>query len=266
MAVAIYGRRAPRASTTTGDLPDYPSDNVAEAGHTARMGTPETGRDRTAYDALVLAGGAARRLGGADKPALRIGGATLLDRVLAACPHAGRAVVVGPTRPTVRAGVLWAREDPPGGGPVAALAAGLPHTTAPVVLLLAADLPFLDAATVDRLVAAVSRDRDRDRDGDRDREGNGENDRDGRVTEPAEAAVLVDADGHDQPLAGAYRVTALRRALGRLAAEHGGQLAGLPLRRLAAALRTVRLPDPAGASYDVDTWEEVAAARSRQGR
>ncbi|WP_240497415.1 NTP transferase domain-containing protein, partial [Streptomyces hirsutus] len=41
-----------------------------------------------AYDALVLAGGGARRLGGADKPGVRVGGRSLLDRVLAACSGA----------------------------------------------------------------------------------------------------------------------------------------------------------------------------------
>ncbi|MFD9249059.1 NTP transferase domain-containing protein, partial [Streptomyces bottropensis] len=41
-----------------------------------------------AFDAVVLAGGAARRLGGADKPALRVGGRALLDRVLTACAGA----------------------------------------------------------------------------------------------------------------------------------------------------------------------------------
>ena len=41
-----------------------------------------------AYDAVVLAGGAARRLGGADKPGVRVGGRALLDRVLTACADA----------------------------------------------------------------------------------------------------------------------------------------------------------------------------------
>ncbi|MYS05028.1 NTP transferase domain-containing protein, partial [Streptomyces sp. SID6041] len=35
----------------------------------------------TPHDAVVLAGGAARRLGGADKPGVRVGGRPLLDRV-----------------------------------------------------------------------------------------------------------------------------------------------------------------------------------------
>jgi molybdopterin-guanine dinucleotide biosynthesis protein A len=94
------------------------------------------------YDALVLAGGEARRLGGADKPALLVGGRSLLDRVLSACADASRTVVVGPERATERP-VVWTREDPPGGGPVPALAAGLRELDADRVVLLAADLPFL---------------------------------------------------------------------------------------------------------------------------
>lgn len=187
----------------------------------------------TAYDAVVLAGGAAARLGGADKPGLVVGGRTLLERVLAACAGAGTTVVVGPARPTGRGDVCWAREDPPGGGPVAALAAGLAAVTAERTVLLAADLPFLDGRTLDRLLAAL--------------------DDPGR-----DAAVLVDADGRDQPLTGAYRTAALRAALARL-----GDPAGRPLRRLLAPLRIVRLADPGGAALDCDTWEELALARRR---
>ena len=75
----------------------------------------------TAFDAVVLAGGSARRLGGADKPGLAVGGATMLDRVLAACADARTTVVVGPERTTARP-VRGARERPPGGGPVAVIA------------------------------------------------------------------------------------------------------------------------------------------------
>ncbi|MFD5631680.1 DUF6457 domain-containing protein [Streptomyces sp. NPDC127072] len=106
------------------------------------------------YDAVVLAGGAARRLGGVDKPAVRVGGRALLDRVLAACADASNTVVVADPRPTARP-VLWAREDPPGGGPVAALDAGLRHITAEYVVVLSADLPFLEAGTVGRLTRAL---------------------------------------------------------------------------------------------------------------
>lgn len=214
----------------------------------------ERARVSGGYDAVVLAGGAARRLDGADKPGLRVGGATLLERVLAACAGARRTVVVGPVREAAGRPVRWTREDPPGGGPVAAVAAGLPHVSAPVVLLLAADLPFLDRPTVERLAAGVLLPSPDDPAAAPDDAG-----------PPADAAVLVDAGGRDQPLAAAYRTDALRAALDALVAGSGGRADGLPLRRLVGGLRTVRLPDTAGAAWDCDTWDQVAAARRRAG-
>ncbi|MFF4060385.1 NTP transferase domain-containing protein [Streptomyces sp. NPDC001668] len=189
----------------------------------------------TVYDVVVLAGGAARRLGGADKPGVRVGGRALLDRVLAACPDAATTVVVADPRPTARP-VTWAREDPPGGGPLAALDAGLGHTTARYVLVLSADLPFLQEATA-RLLLTVLR------------------------TGGADGVLLTDADGRDQPLVAAYRTPSLRNELAALTKEHGA-LTGLPLRRLTAALDLTRVPDPV-ASFDCDTWDDIATARAR---
>ena len=185
------------------------------------------------YDAVVLAGGSARRLGGLDKPALVVGGRTLLDRVLAAVADASVTVVVGPRRTTMRE-VTWAREDPPGGGPVAALAAALTHVTSPLVAVLAADLPFLDARTVQALRAAV---------------GDGEG-----------GALLVDDEGQDQLLVGVWRTAALRAALP--AAAEGVALrrvlAPLTVRRVTSAAREGRLAP----WFDVDTDADVTAARS----
>ncbi|BBA98779.1 putative molybdopterin-guanine dinucleotide biosynthesis protein [Actinacidiphila reveromycinica] len=231
----------------------------------------------TRYDAVVPAGGAARRLGGTDKPALTVGGRQLLDRVLAACAAAGETVVVGPRRPTARP-VRWAREEPPGGGPVPALAAGLavlaepPPPAAPgpsgsggrdatggpdragaqvpagepdgraaeVVVVLAADLPFLTAETVGALADAAA-----------------------GAGREVDGVLLTDATGRDQPLAAAYRVEPLRRELALLVGEYGG-LGGLPLRLLTGGLTLRRMADPTGeASFDCDTWEDVAAARAR---
>jgi molybdopterin-guanine dinucleotide biosynthesis protein A len=190
----------------------------------------------TVYDAVVLAGGAARRLGGADKPGIRIGGRALLDRVLGACDGASRTVVVGGRRPTVRP-VHWAREEPPGGGPVAALDAGVRCVDAGTVLVLSADLPFLAEPTVRGLIEAL------------DAGGN-------------EAALLTDADGRDQPLVAAYRTEPLRREIALLATEYG-TLAGLPLRLLTQELDLVRVAADSLVSFDCDTWEDVAAARAR---
>ncbi|MFF8677427.1 NTP transferase domain-containing protein [Streptomyces sp. NPDC015237] len=197
---------------------------------------PAPGPGPAGYDAVVLAGGAARRLGGADKPGLRVGGRALLDRVLAACAGARTTVVVAGPRPTARP-VTWAREDPPGGGPLAALAAGLRHTTAEYVVVLSADLPFLGEPTVARLLSALAA---------------GE----------ADGVLLTDADGRDQPLVAAYRASALRRELAAPAGEEGTELTGLPLRRLTGALRLARVPD-AVASFDCDTWDDIATARAR---
>lgn len=188
---------------------------------------------------MILAGGAARRLGGVDKPALRVGGRALLDRVLDACRGAGRTVVVGPRRPTVRP-VRWAREEPPGGGPVAAVDAGVRQTTAPLVLVLSADLPFLTPETVEDLL-----------DGVQGAEG----------AESTEGVVLIDSDGREQPLVAAYRAEPLRREIALLATEHGG-LGGLPLRLLVSELALARLQHST-ASFDCDTWEDITTARAR---
>ncbi|MFD5427214.1 NTP transferase domain-containing protein [Streptomyces sp. NPDC127084] len=191
---------------------------------------------RPCYDAIVLAGGAAERLGGADKPGVSIGGRALLDRVLTACRGADRTVVVGARRATVRP-VRWARETPPGGGPLAALDAGVRQTSAETVLVLAADLPFTGDATVRRLIDAL--------------------DRSGR-----EAALLTDGDGRDQPLVAVYRTEPLRRELALIATEYG-HLSGLPLRLLTQELESERVAAEPLDSFDCDTWEDIAAARAR---
>ena len=107
---------------------------------------------------VVLAGGAARRMGGVDKALLPVGGVTLLQRVLdAARPVCDTVVVVGPPRPT--AGVRFVQEAEPGGGPVPAVRAALdvlpPSDT---VLVLATDLPLLTTAHLERLLGALHSD------------------------------------------------------------------------------------------------------------
>jgi molybdopterin-guanine dinucleotide biosynthesis protein A len=181
-----------------------------------------------AHDAVVLAGGAARRLGGVDKPALAVGGTSLLDRVVAAVPQAGRVVVVGPRRTTTRE-LEWCQEEPAGGGPVAALAAGLPRVVAATVVVLAADLPFLTPATVDALLAAAQ-----GRDG----------------------AMLVDDDGRDQLLVGAWRTAALRAAM-------PVDPAGARLGAVLGALDAARVRVTGQPWFDCDTEDDLAAARGR---
>ncbi|WP_051050908.1 molybdenum cofactor guanylyltransferase [Nocardiopsis salina] len=188
---------------------------------------------RTATAAVVLAGGAARRMGGADKPGLVVGGRTLLEGVVAAVrAHSAGAhvVVVGPERSSPAA--EYVREDPPGGGPVPALRAGLARVQAPRTALLAADLPHLRAADLAALEEAA---------------------------EPGPGAVYSDAEGHPQWLTGLWHTEVLRRAL-----EHYD---GASLRRLLGPLEPVLLsPADERAVADCDTPESLARARADRER
>ncbi|GAB3119496.1 NTP transferase domain-containing protein [Streptomyces calidiresistens] len=211
---------------------------------TARHTPPPTGGRPQPYTAVILAGGAARRLGGVDKPSLTVGGRTLLDRVLTACPDAVETVVVGPPRPTCRP-VRWTREDPPGGGPLPALEAGLREVRTPRMLLLAADLPFLTRKALHPLLDFPVDD----------------------GPDAPRALILTDPDGRDQPLVGAYRTESVRQALAVIAASPGphgtppGSLRDRPLRTLLETLSVRRLPGPP--CPDCDTRGDLAAARER---
>ncbi len=198
-----------------------------------------------AFDALVLAGGRSSRLGGTDKPALVVGGQTLLGSVVSAMTSAGagRVVVVGPERPAVPGTgaqdggqVRYTREGPSGRGPVAALRCGLAEVSAPAVVLAAADLPFLRPAHVARLLAALAA--------------------------PAAAApagvVALDAAGRPQWLVSAWPAAGLRDAL--------DSYTGSSLRGLLAPLDPVLLPDDTAAGQppswlDCDTAEDLRLAR-----
>ncbi|NGY60822.1 molybdenum cofactor guanylyltransferase [Lentzea sp. NEAU-D13] len=104
------------------------------------------------YAVIILTGGKGERLGGVDKAALSYRDATLLDHVLSVVDDAAQKVVVGPEKEIP--GVVWAREDPPGGGPLAGLAAGLEKITEDWVVVLAVDQPGLTKDTITRLRAA----------------------------------------------------------------------------------------------------------------
>ncbi|WP_433121902.1 molybdenum cofactor guanylyltransferase [Micromonospora sp. CA-246542] len=217
-------------------------------------------RDRVGtYAAVVLAGGAARRMGGVDKPALPVGGRSMRDRVLAAVGDAAPRVLVGPAD-GVPDDVRVTREDPPGGGPVAATAAGLalldPDTT--LVALLAADLPLLTRAAIGDLLTHLAA-------AGRPAPAAPADSPAGIVLypEPVDGVCFVDADGRRQSLCGVWRVDALRAGLLRLAAERGGSLAGASTRALLAGLAIQDVPW-AGAGpppwFDCDTDEDVRRA------
>lgn len=193
------------------------------------------------FDAIVLAGGTARRMQGADKPGLLVGGRSLLDLALEAVAGAQHVIVVGPSRATARA-VNWRREDPIGGGPVAALAAAIDAVQVDLVVVLAADLPAIAPAVPALLRALVDPPDATDPDS----------------TGP-DAACLIDAGGRQNYLAAAWRTTALRTALAGL-----GNPVGASVRSLYADRAIMDVPDLADWGRDCDTWDDLAAARARE--
>ncbi|GAA1931958.1 molybdenum cofactor guanylyltransferase [Nocardioides marmoribigeumensis] len=198
-------------------------------------GTPDPGR----IGAVVLCGGTAARMQGADKASIELDGVTLLERALAATVTAIEVVVVGEQVPTTRP-VTWTVEDPRGGGPAAGLLAGLDAFLRPpgVVLVLAVDMPRVTPGTFARLMGVLEDD-------------------------PAvDAALLVDHDDRTQPLCGAYRGAALAAARpARTEDRHG-----LPVHRLLEPLRVAHVRAVADEARDVDTWEDLRELRGRAAR
>ena len=202
-----------------------------------------------ALAAIVIAGGEARRFG-SDKLELRdVQGRSLLQvTVTGVAEVADPVIVVGPERPgfrqldevvtpqnvvqlaeTVPASVIWAREDPPGGGPCAALIAGLTRVPdeATHVAVLAGDAPAGGEAVV-----ALR-----------------------QVIDDAAAAVVTDPSGREQPMTAVYAVPALRAAI----ATYGdGQ--DMSIRQLLDDLRpqtVVAIIDQWSAAADIDLPEDA---------
>ena len=197
-----------------------------------------------ALDVLVLAGGTGRRLGGVSKPDVVARGARLLDHVLNGVAAVrsrlggGRTVVVAPAGVEVPDGVLRALEDPPFGGPVAGIAAGLarlsaePGGPAPRTAVLTCDAPE-SWRVLPPLVRALG-------------------------AAPGGCAGVCALDGdYAQYLLGVYRTMRLHEAV----APGGGPLRDVSVRRVLGRLgvRAVGLGGLAAAARDLDTWGEVRA-------
>jgi molybdopterin-guanine dinucleotide biosynthesis protein A len=191
--------------------------------------------------AVVLAGGRSSRLGGTPKAGLHYRGRTLLDTAVSAVRSAGveAVAVVGPPEVAsllaADAGVLLTREEPPFGGPVAGISAGiqvLPHREG-FTAVLACDMPAADVL-MQQLQAAA------------------------QVPWSARVDGFMAVDGGTvQPLAALYRTSALRSALSRARSE--GRLENASVFSLIASLDMVRVEVPPGCTADVDDW---AAART----
>jgi molybdopterin-guanine dinucleotide biosynthesis protein A len=112
---------------------------------------------------LVLAGGLARRMGGGDKPLTRIGGTTILDRVLARLhPQCSRLLLNAngdPARFAATGLAVVPDTVPDFAGPLAGILAGLDWAAEHMpgiewIVSVPGDCPFLPQDLVARLAAA----------------------------------------------------------------------------------------------------------------
>ena len=191
-------------------------------------------------DVVVLAGGTGARLDGASKPDVVARGARLLDHVLAGLERLrerglplGRVCVVAPAEVALPGGVLRALEDPPLGGPVAGIGAGLdvlgrsgPVAGLTVILTCDAPLSWQALPALHRALAQAGPDLD---------------------------GVCARDGEHTQYLLGLYR----RRALAAAVAPGGTPLRDTAVRRALGTLRVTAIPTARDVVRDLDTWAEV---------
>lgn len=186
---------------------------------------------------VVVAGGSSRRMPGVDKLDLQdSGGRSLLATAIegALATGADRVVVVGPTRPLRVDGaadparVTWTREDPPDGGPLAGLAAGLAEATADVVAVSAGDAPSA-AEAVPTLVATAR---------------------------PGIAAVLLDGGGRRALCLAVARDDAVR-ALAGIGDARNRSMGALFDALADAGVRVIEVVDTWGAAADVDSPDDA---------
>ena len=188
---------------------------------------------------LLLTGGSSRRMG-RDKAGLVVSGERLADRAARALRAAADPVLeVGPGFTSLPA----VREEPPGGGPLAAVAEGgrrlRDRGHAGPVLVLAVDLVHAEEALL-RFLAG----------------------------HPAGGAVVpVDEHGRDQPLCARYAAGDLERAAELAAAG------ATSMRELLDALDVLRIPPedwlrvaPPDAFHDLDTPEDLERMAHNGGR
>ena len=205
--------------------------------------------------AVVVAGGASRRLNHVPKASLSDGTSTLLGCALEAVASASPRVVVGPESLPLPSGVLRTREDPPFSGPAAAIHAGLECIAADCersqvplpdwCLILGVDTPRI-APAVQQLIAVAR----------------GAEQTATATPSPTDSEALTDSEASEgfwgvsrgiyQPLVGIYRFEAIRSVFSTGTTDASVRSF---LRRLNPAAVEMSAADTA----DVDTWEQAQA-------
>ena len=204
--------------------------------------------------AVVIAGGASRRLNHVPKASLSDGTSTLLDCALEAVAAASPRVVVGPESLPLPTGVLRTREDPPFSGPAAAIHAGLECIAADCersqvplpgwCLILGVDTPRIAPAVQQLIAAARSAEQ--------------------AVATPSTTGSEAPSDseasegfwgvseGIYQPLVGIYRFEAIRSVFST-------GTTNASVRSFLRRLNPVAVQMSAADTADVDTWEQAQA-------
>jgi molybdopterin-guanine dinucleotide biosynthesis protein A len=174
---------------------------------------------------ILLTGGASRRMG-VDKATLVFDGETLAARAARVLTEAcDRVVEVGPGVTGLRA----VREDPPGAGPLAALVTGAGALGSLPVVLLACDMPFVDAPLL-RLLAQW----------------------------PGDGTVVPVADGRYQYACARYGAASINEANAALRAGHGGLKHAIGATVTYVPEREWQAVAPAHAFADLDTPDDIA--------
>ncbi len=204
--------------------------------------------------AVVVAGGASRRLNHVPKASLSDGTSTLLDCALEAVAAASPRVVVGPESLPLPTGVLRTREDPPFSGPAAAIHAGLEciaadceRSQAPLpgwCLILGVDTPRI-APAVQQLIAAA-------RSAEQAATTLSPTGSEAPSDSEASEGFWGVSEGIYQPLVGIYRFEAIRSVFSTGTTDASVRSF---LRRLTPAAVEMSAADTA----DVDTWEQAQA-------
>nr|WP_314708331.1 NTP transferase domain-containing protein [Rothia mucilaginosa] len=199
--------------------------------------------------AVVVAGGASRRLNHVPKASLSDGTSTLLDCALEAVAAASPRVVVGPESLPLPSGVLRTREDPPFSGPAAAIHAGLEciaadceRSQAPLpewCLILGVDTPRI-APAVQQLIAAARAAEQ------------AATDTPSPADSEASAGFWGVSEGIYQPLVGIYRFEAIRSVFSTGTTDAS-------VRSFLRRLNPVAVQMSAADTADVDTWEQAQA-------
>ncbi|MEO7126392.1 MAG: nucleotidyltransferase family protein [Nakamurella sp.] len=214
---------------------------------------------------ILLTGGAGRRLGGVDKASIDVGGDTLFDRAVAAA--LGRpVVVVGPERLTQHS-VTFTREDPPGGGPAAGIAAGVlavgllgvskfdaavnrGHVVpAPLVAILAVDHVGVVSETWQRLATAVS---NGDRSAGVRTDCGTDGSQIGSSVGPVAGGALLVSGGRRQYGVGVFTLASLNAACASKPSWHGR-----PLREFLDPIVGGEVEARGDESRDIDTLEDL---------